>query len=163
MAYRSDSDGPVADKGALRAHILAYCGTAFIIGIITLIASKLLFTNEDMIENAQIVINSILASNTTDYAISHDKDTMTVKLWYSGLTAGAKKAYNGDEEATEQWEAFKISAHNLSEQLQGELTTLAPDANFVLMVVNEDNHARSLLVYKNSNLTYDVVKEGKGE
>lgn len=163
MAYRSDSDGPVADKGAFRAHIFAYCGTVILIGIISIIALKLLFTDEDLMENAQIYINSLLASNTTDYTIKHDKDTMTVKMWYPNLTAGAKKAYSGDAEALDQWETFKISAHDLSEQLYGQLTTLAPDTNLVLMIVNEDNHSRSLLVYKNGNMTYDVVKDQKGD
>ncbi len=163
MAYRSDSDGPIVDKGVFKAQTLAYCGAVVLIGIISIIALKLLFTDEDLMENAQIYINSVLASNTTDYTISHNKDTMTVKMWYSNLTAGAKKAYNGDPEALDQWETFKISAHDLSEQLYGQLTTLAPDTNLILMIVNEDNHSRSLLVYKNGNMTYDVVNDTKGD
>lgn len=160
MAYKSDSDGPVVDKGAFRASFIAYFVGLVLIGVIFFIASKWIFSDEDLMENAQISISALLASNTLDYTISHSENIMTVKLWYSGLTAGAKKAYNGDAESLKTWDDFKISTRDLSEQLFGHLRTLAPNADLVLMVVNEDNHSRSLLVYKNGVLSYDVVKDG---
>lgn len=160
MAYQHDSDGPVVDKGAFRASFIAYFLGLVLIGVIFFIAVKWIFNDEDLMENAQIYMNAFLASNTLDYTVSHSENTMTVKLWYDGLTAGAKKAYEGDEESLKIWEDFKISTRDLAEQLFGQLRTLAPDADLVLMVVNENNHARSLLVYKNGLLSYDVVQGG---
>ena len=161
MAYQHDSDGPVVDKGAFRASFIAYFLGLVLIGVIFFIAVKWIFNDDDLMENAQIYMNAFLASNTLDYTVSHSENTMTVKLWYDGLTAGAKKAYEGDEESLKIWEDFKISTRDVAEQLLGQLRTLAPDADLVLMVVNENNHARSLLVYKNGQLSYDVVQEGE--
>ena len=160
MAYQHNADGPVVDKGSFRASFIAYFLGLVLIGVIFFIAVKWIFNDEDLMENAQIYMNALLASNTLDYTISHSENTMTVKLWYDGLTAGAKKAYEGDEASLESWETFKISTRDLAEQLFGQLRTLVPDADLVLMVVNENNHARSLLVYKNGLLSYDVVQGG---
>ncbi len=160
MAYQHDPDGPVIDRGAFRARIFEVFGIILLASIVVFIASKWIFNDEDLMENAQIYMNAFLASNTLDYTVSHSENTMTVKLWYDGLTAGAKKAYEGDEKSLKIWEDFKISTRDVAEQLLGQLRSLAPDADLVLMVVNENNHARSLLVYKNGLLSYDVVQGG---
>ena len=70
----------------------------------------------------------------------------------------------GDDDSIAAWGTTKEKMQYLSSVFY-EKRYLAdlPDTSVILKLVNEDNHARALLVYKDGILTYDVVNDTKGD
>ena len=163
MAYQHDPDGPYADKGAFRAKSIAYGVCLIVISIISFIVIKSSFGKKDFMEIAEIEVKATLLQSTTNFTISHTENSLSVKMWYADLAAGSKKAYEGDEQLLKEWNNLKVSTRDLSEVITNILHQYVSEADSFLMIVNENNHARNLLVYKNGSLVYDVVQDTKGE
>ena len=106
-----------------------------------------------------IIIISIPRSY--NYSFNNSDDVLTVNLWSSGLTATAKKASEGDLEAVKEWNATKDNVLQYAYAIDSDLFVEDIENITVLVqIVNENNHDRKLLVYKNSKLVYDVTKGG---
>ena len=159
MAYRSDPDGPVIDKGALRARIIEVCGIVFVAGLIIFIVLKVMRPESKRKESAVDISKVELRYSPYFYSIDSSDDVLTVSLWESGLTAASKKAYDGDSEALAEWNKTKYNVLQYANSIDTNLILNDVEGMTVFVqVVNEDNHERKLLVFKNCELVYDVTK-----
>ena len=161
MAYQHDPDGPVVDKGGFRARIIEACGVIALSCIIIFIVTKVLRPESKRMEEALDLTKLELKHSPYNYSVDSSEDVITVSLWESGLTITAKKASEGDPEAVAEWNKTKDSvlqyAYSIESNLYIEDIT---DIPIIVQVVNESNHSRTLLVYKNSKLVYDVTEGG---
>ena len=159
MAYHSDPDGPVIDKGALRARIIEVCGIVFVAGLIIFIVLKVMRPESKRKESAVDISKVELRYSPYFYSIDSSDDVLTVSLWESGLTAASKKAYDGDSEALAEWNKTKYNVLQYANSIDTNLILNDVEGMTVFVqVVNEDNHERKLLVFKNCELVYDVTK-----
>jgi hypothetical protein len=159
MAYHSDPDGPVIDKGALRARIIEVCGIVFVAGLIIFIVLKVMRPESKRKESAVDISKVELRYSPYFYSIDSSDDVLTVSLWESGLTAASKKAYDGDSEAVAEWNKTKYNVLQYANAIDTNLILNDVEGMTVFVqVVNEDNHERKLLVFKNCELVYDVTK-----
>lgn len=159
MAYHSDPDGPVIDKGALRARIIEVCGIVFVAGLIIFIVLKVMRPESKRKESAVDISKVELRYSPYFYSIDSSDDVLTVSLWESGLTAASKKAYDGDSEALAEWNKTKYNVLQYANAIDTNLILNDVEGMTVFVqVVNEDNHERKLLVFKNCELVYDVTK-----
>lgn len=159
MAYHSDPDGPVIDKGALRARIIEVCGIVFVAGLIIFIVLKVMRPESKRKESAVDISKVELRYSPYFYSIDSSDDVLTVSLWESGLTAASKKAYDGDSEALAEWNKTKYNVLQYANSIDANLILNdVEDMTVFVQVVNEDNHERKLLVFKNCELVYDVTK-----
>ena len=159
MAYHSDPDGPVIDKGALRARIIEVCGIVFVAGLIIFIVLKVMRPESKRKESAVDISKVELRYSPYFYSIDSSDDVLTVSLWESGLTAVSKKAYDGDSEAVAEWNKTKYNVLQYANSIDTNLILNDVEGMTVFVqVVNEDNHERKLLVFKNCELVYDVTK-----
>lgn len=159
MAYQHDSDGPYVDKGGFRAKYIAKAGVYIAIVIIVYIAIRIVFTKSDRMELALDSIKYDLRKSPYFYSIDSSDDVLTVSLWESGLTAVSKKAYDGDSEAVAEWNKTKYNVLQYANSIDANLILNDVKGMTVFVqVVNEDNHERKLLVFKNCELVYDVTK-----
>ena len=163
MAYHSDPDGPVIDKGAFRARIIEVCGIVFLGGILIFILTKIFMPNEKKIDVALDITKLELRYSPYLYSITHTDDVVTVTLWGSGLAAESKKAFDGDPEQVIEWEKTK---KNILEYIEKICLNLAvsdvENVELVVKLVNENNHDRVLLVFTGADITYDIVRDSKG-
>lgn len=159
MAYHSDPDGPVIDKGSFRARIIEVCGIVFVAGLIIFIALKVMRPESKRKESAVDISKVELRYSPYFYSIDSSDDVLTVSLWESGLTAASKKAYDGDSEALAEWNKTKYNVLQYANAIDTNLILNDVEGMTVFVqVVNEDNHERKLLVFKNCELVYDVTK-----
>lgn len=159
MAYHSDPDGPVIDKGALRARIIEVCGIIAVSALIIFIAMKVMRPESKRKESAVNISKVELRYSPYFYSIDSSDDVLTVSLWESGLTATSKKAYDGDSEALAEWNKTKYNVLQYANAIDTNLILNDVEGMTVFVqVVNEDNHERKLLVFKNCELVYDVTK-----
>lgn len=159
MAYHSDPDGPVIDKGALRARIIEVCGIIAISSFIIFIVLKVARPESKRKESAVDISKVELRYSPYFYSIDSSDDVLTVSLWESGLTAASKKAYDGDSEALAEWNKTKYNVLQYANAIDTNLILNDVEGMTVFVqVVNEDNHERKLLVFKNCELVYDVTK-----
>ena len=160
MAYRHDSDGPVIDKDLFKAKSIAKAGVWTAVCIIGLIAIWILFPKDKRIENVMDLVRLELKNSPYNYTQESTEEELIVSLWASGTTSKAKKAYNGDEEALQEWEKTKNNVLKYVYAIRQDLIIEeVEEITLTVMLVNEDNHARSLLVYKDGVLLYDVVSD----
>ena len=159
MAYHSDPDGPVIDKGALRARIIEVCGIIAVSAFIIFIVLKVARPESKRKESAVDISKVELRYSPYFYSIDSSDDVLTVSLWESGLTAASKKAYDGDSEAVAEWNKTKYNVLQYANSIDTNLILNDVEGMTVFVqVVNEDNHERKLLVFKNCELVYDVTK-----
>lgn len=159
MAYHSDPDGPVIDKGALRARIIEVCGIIAVSALIIFIVLKVARPESKRKESAVDISKVELRYSPYFYSIDSSDDVLTVSLWESGLTAASKKAYDGDSEALAEWNKTKYNVLQYANSIDTNLILNDVEGMTVFVqVVNEDNHERKLLVFKNCELVYDVTK-----
>lgn len=159
MAYHSDPDGPVIDKGALRARIIEVCGIIAVSALIIFIVLKVARPESKRKESAVDISKVELRYSPYFYSIDSSDDVLTVSLWESGLTAASKKAYDGDSEAVAEWNKTKYNVLQYANSIDTNLILNDVEGMTVFVqVVNEDNHERKLLVFKNCELVYDVTK-----
>ena len=159
MAYHSDPDGPVIDKGALRARIIEVCGIIAVSAFIIFIVLKVARPESKRKESAVDISKVELRYSPYFYSIDSSDDVLTVSLWESGLTAVSKKAYDGDNEAVAEWNKTKYNVLQYANAIDTNLILNDVEGMTVFVqVVNEDNHERKLLVFKNCELVYDVTK-----
>lgn len=159
MAYHSDPDGPVIDKGALRARIIEVCGIIAVSALIIFIVMKVMRPESKRKESAVDISKVELRYSPYFYSIDSSDDVLTVSLWESGLTAASKKAYDGDSEALAEWNKTKYNVLQYANAIDTNLILNDVEGMTVFVqVVNEDNHERKLLVFKNCELVYDVTK-----
>jgi len=159
MAYHSDPDGPVIDKGALRARIIEVCGIIAVSALIIFIVLKVARPESKRKESAVDISKVELRYSPYFYSIDSSDDVLTVSLWESGLTAASKKAYDGDSEALAEWNKTKYNVLQYANSIDANLILNDVEGMTVFVqVVNEDNHERKLLVFKNCELVYDVTK-----
>lgn len=172
MAYQQNPDGPVVDKGAFRARIFEVLGIIFFSIIIVSVILKLSnpeqdtkkLTNQEKLDLFKKDMADIFVQSPIQYSIQDSDGVVTIKTWQSGLVEDAKKAANGDRKALEGWETMKESIKATADSIYENLLLRdIPGAKVVLRVVNETNHDLSLLVYANGQLTYDVVRDTKGD
>lgn len=159
MAYHSDPDGPVIDKGALRARIIEVCGIIAVSALIIFIVMKVMRPESKRKESAVDISKVELRYSPYFYSIDSSDDVLTVSLWEYGLTAASKKAYDGDSEALAEWNKTKYNVLQYANAIDTNLILNDVEGMTVFVqVVNEDNHERKLLVFKNCELVYDVTK-----
>ena len=159
MAYHSDPDGPVIDKGALRARIIEVCGIIAVSAFIIFIVLKVARPESKRKESAVDITKVELRYSPYFYSIDSSDDVLTVSLWESGLTAISKKAYDGDSEALAEWNKTKYNVLQYANSIDTNLILNDVEGMTVFVqVVNEDNHERKLLIFKNCELVYDVTK-----
>ena len=159
MAYHSDPDGPVIDKGALRARIIEVFGIIAVSALIIFIVMKVMRPESKRKESAVDISKVELRYSPYFYSIDSSDDVLTVSLWESGLTATSKKAYDGDSEAVAEWNKTKYNVLQYANAIDTNLILNDVEGMTVFVqVVNEDNHERKLLVFKNCELVYDVTK-----
>lgn len=161
MSYQHDPDGPIIDKDAFKARVLEVCGILFISGIIIFIVMKVMRPESKRIDDAISLAKLELKYSPYNYSFNNSDDVLTVNLWSSGLTATAKKASEGDLEAVKEWNATKDNVLQYAYAIDSNLFVEDIENITVLVqIVNENNHERKLLVFKNSTLVYDVTEGG---
>ena len=159
MAYHSDPDGPVVDRGALRARIIEVCGIIAVSALIIFIVLKVARPESKRKESAVDISKVELRYSPYFYSIDSSDDVLTVSLWESGLTAASKKAYDGDSEAVAEWNKTKYNVLQYANSIDANLILNDVEGMTVFVqVVNEDNHERKLLIFKNCERVYDVTK-----
>ena len=159
MAYHSDPDGPVIDKGAFRARVIEVCGIVFVAGLIIFIVMKVMRPESKRKESAIDIARIELQYSPYFYSIDSSDDVITVSLWESGLTATAKKAYDGDSVSAAKWDKIKYNVLQYANTIDSNLIQNDVEGMTVFVqVVNEDNHDRKLLVFKNCEIVYDSTK-----
>ena len=162
MAYQHDSDGPHADKGVYIAKILAYVAVSAIIIFGSRLAIKALWDKDDSLDVVKVAIESeLLKEDIINYHVKANGNDLEVSLWESGMTSLSKKAALGDVESLNKWDLEKERIQYLASVANDKkyMFDNVDDINVFFKLVNEDNHARSLLVYKNGKTAYDIVAE----
>ncbi|MBR4780354.1 MAG: hypothetical protein IK014_03240 [Lachnospiraceae bacterium] len=160
MAYRHDSDGPVIDRDLFKAKSIAKAGVWTAVCIIVLIAIWIIFPKDKRIENTMDFVRLELKNSPYNYSLENTEGELIVTIWASGITSRAKKAYNGDVEALQEWEKTKNNILKYIYDIrQYMLIEEVEEITLTVMLVNEDNRSRSLLVYKDGVLSYDVVSD----
>ena len=158
MAYQHDPDGPVVDRGALRAFILEKLGIILLGAIVLFILIKIFHTDSDKYEDALDLVKIDLRHSQYHYSIEDSDKALAITLWSSGITSIAKKAYMCDQDALIEWNKIKDNVLKLITIIEEDLIiNKIKDVTVVVYLVNENNHDRTLLVYQDLNLTYDVV------
>jgi len=164
MAYQHDPDGPVVDKGAFRAFIIEKAGIIILGVIVIFIIIKVFSSGDNSYESALDLIKIDLRHSRYNYIIDNSEKSFTITIWEPGTTTIAKKAYNGEKEALVDWGKVKDGVLDLVHTIEEDLIIAnMKDISVTVIFVNEDNHERSLLVFKDTVLKYDVVNETKGD
>lgn len=163
MAYQHDPDGPVVDRGALRAHLIEKLGFILLGVVIIFIIIKIFSTDFKRREEALSLIRLDLRHCRFNYTLDESETVLSITLWDTGITTIAKKAYNGEQDALSEWNKVKDNVldivHTVEEDL---LIKKIKDVSVIVYLVNEDNHDRSLLVYKDGVMAYDIVNDKEG-
>lgn len=163
MAYQHDPDGPVVDRGALRAFLLEKLGIIVLGGIVIFILIKIFHNDTDKYEEALDLIKLDLRHSQYNYTIDDSDKALTIVLWSSGITSIAKQAYNGDTAALSDWNKVKDSILGIIHTVENDFILCdIKDVSITVMLVNEDNHDRTLLVYKDNVIVYDIVNDKEG-
>lgn len=161
MAYQHDPDGPVIDKGAFRARIIEVCGIVFIAGIIILIVIKVMHPESKKIDIAIDISKLELKSSPYNYSFESSEDVLKVNLWRPDTVPIAKKAAEGDSDASAEWRLLKDNVLKYANAIDSNLALQdVQEITLIVQLVNEANHDRQLLIYKNCTLIYDVTEGG---
>ena len=160
MSYKREDpnmDNVFADF--FSSHILAKVGFLILLSLIITLAVKFLYTDEDRMNNAIDISKLELRHSPYNYTFESSENAITVSLWQSGITATSKKAYDGDKNALAEWQGIKDNVLKYANSIDVNLGLQdIKNITVILQLVNEDNHARKLLVFKNCKLIYDVTK-----
>ena len=161
MAYKHDSEESRIDKGLLIAKIIGSIFIVIIAIVVIKIVNRSLFSDEDKMDLLKLQIDAEMLKETVNYHTTVNDGTLEVSMWEDGSVKTAKNAASGDADSIKSWEKTKERVQYLSSVLY-EKRTIAdlPDTIVVLKLVNEENHARALLVCKNGYLIYDVTEGG---
>lgn len=163
MAYQHDPDGPVVDRGALRAFLLEKLGIIVLGGIVIFIIIKIFHNDTNKYEEALDLIKLDLRHSQYNYTIDDSDNALTIVLWSSGITSTAKKAYDGDFEALSGWGRIKDSVLTIIRSIETNFILCdVKDVTVTVHLVNEDNHDRTLLVFKDGVIVYDIVNDKEG-
>lgn len=163
MAYQHDPDGPVVDRGALRAFILEKLGIILLGAIVLFILIKIFHTDSDKYEDALDLVKIDLRNSQYNYNIKDSDKALSITLWSTGITSTAKKAYENSIEAQMEWNRVKDSLLNIIHIIENDYIIFdIKDVSITVMLVNEDNHDRTLLVYKDGVIVYDIVNDKEG-
>lgn len=164
MAYQHDSDGPVVDKGGLRAAYIAYVAVGALLVFVVSAAIRHAFPDDKRLKIAVDITRIEISHSPYHYAFDTRENSLTVTLWEDGLSGTSLKAFNGEADSVAEWNKTKANVEEyLASIHQNLLIEDVQDVELVVKVVNESNRDRSLLVYKNWELVYDVVRDTKKE
>lgn len=165
MAYKGDdSKWDNIWDSFFSAQTLAKAGLFILVGICVFIAYHFIISNKDRLEVALDISKLYLRHSPYNYSIDTKDDTITISLWQSGLTTESKKAFNGDSEALSEWEKTKENIYDYIDKIKiSFLSEDVKDIKLVVKLVNEDNRARSLLIFNEYQLSYDIVRDTKKE
>lgn len=165
MAYQHDSDGPHADKGVFIAKCIAYIVVFAIIIILTKVAINSIWGKDDSLDMVKLSIESeFLKEDILTYSIIANDKTVEVAYWSKGMVAVAMKAAQGDENAIKEWDLQKEKAQYMASVANDKkyMFDNVDDITVIFKLVNENNHARTLLRFKNGILTHDIVQNENG-
>jgi hypothetical protein len=160
MAYHSDPDGPVVDRGALRARILEVCGIVLLAFIVVFIIGKVRNRKSKRIESAINSSKIDLKYSPYNYSFSNSDDSVEVSLWGDGLTAVSRKAFDGDPESKVEWRKIKDNVLSYVNELDINFSLeRVDDIEITVKLVGENDHSLVLLVFKNTENIYDIVRD----
>jgi hypothetical protein len=160
MAYQHDPDGPVVDRGLFRAVSLAKAAVWFIIFAALSIGIYLIFPKSKRIDTAIDITRIELNYSPYNWSYENTDDALTISLWADGMTAKAKKAYSGNEEALKSWQKIKDNVNKYVHSIHVNLSLQeVEDITVTIKLLNDENRERSLLVYKNESLIYDIMND----
>ena len=165
MSYRNDPE----DKQGMwedffSAQHLAKVGVYLVIVAIVFIVIRIVITDEDRLQTAIDLSKLELKHIPYNYSFDKGEGVLTVSFWESGRTATSKKAFLGDAEALDTWESTKDSIQKYANTIYANMVLKeVSDIRLIVKLVNEDNKSRNLLIITDGALTYDVVRDTKGE
>lgn len=159
MSYRNED--PNIGGGFFSAQRIAIGGFFILVSVIIWIAIKATYTKDDRLNTAIDISKLELKHSPYNYSFESSEKVITVSLWQSGLTSESKKAYDGDKDAVLEWQKTKDNILQYANSIDVNLGLQdIHDITIIVQLVNEDNRARKLLVYKNCVQVYDVVEGG---
>lgn len=160
MSYRNDdSNGNDVWGSSFSAQKIAIVGFCLLVTIVTWIVVKVTLTEDDRLNTAIDISKLELKHSPYNYSFESSEKVITVSLWQSGLTSESKKAYDGDKDAVMEWQKTKDNILQYANSIDVNMGLQdIKDITIIVQLVNEDNHARKLLVYKDCMLVYDVTK-----
>ena len=165
MAYKPDSAEPRSDiKLFITKCIASIVFVALVIFIYKVVIGSMWGEN-DSLDVVKVQIEAeFLKENILNYNVTADTKTINVTHWDKGMVPIAKKAAEGDAAAIKEWDLQKEKMQYMASVVNDKkyMFDNVDDVTVVFKLVNEDNHARSLLTYKNGVLTYDVVQSTNG-
>lgn len=160
MAYHSDPDGPVIDKGAFRARIIEVCGIVFLTFIIIFIVGKVLNRRSKRLESAIDSSKIDLQYSPYNYSINNTDDAITYTLWGEGCTSVSQKAYGGDPDSIIEWRKTKDNVLHYANEFDITFDVKdLKDIDITVKLVSENDHNLVLLVFKNTENVYDIVRD----
>lgn len=160
MAYHSDPDGPVVDRGALRARILEICGIVLLAFIVVFAIGKVRNRKSKRIESAINSSKIDLKYSPYNYSFNNSDDSVEVSLWGDGLTAVSRKAFDGDPESKVEWRKIKDNVLSYVNELDINFSLeRVDDIEITVKLVGENDHSLVLLVFKNTENIYDIVRD----
>ena len=165
MAYQHNSDGPHADKGVFIAKCIAYIVVLAVIIFGTKLAISAIWGKDDSLDTIKLAIESeFLKDDILTYSVITSNNAIEVTYWNKGIVAVAAKADQGDDTAIKAWNIQKEKMQYMASVVNDKkyMFDNVDDITVVFKLINENNHARALLTYKNGILIYDVVQAEKG-
>lgn len=165
MAYRDDSEDKKNEllKPILSIISLIICIIACLIIFKTDIFDTNIFTEDDKSDLIKISVETEILKETTKYSVISTQNGIEASIWETDNAKIAKKAADGDSDAQTKWNRTKEKMSYLATVIYDKRDTWdSPNTNITLKFVNESNHARNLLVYKNGELIYDVTNAEGG-
>lgn len=160
MAYQHDPDGPVVDRGALRARILEVCGIILLAFIIVFIVVKVKNRKSKRMESAINSSKIDLQYSPYNYSISSTDEAVTFTLWGDGCTSASRKAYDGNPESVIEWRKIKDNVLSYANEIDITFNLKElKDIDITVKLVGENDRDLVLLVFKNSENIYDIVRD----
>lgn len=95
------------------------------------------------------------------YSIQSKGHQVQIKVWADGMKQIAASAYAGNQTAIDMWTKMRRTVGSLADRLQ-EGARLVSDVSITLSLANDENPTRSLLVFKNRELIYDILYDKEG-
>lgn len=161
MSYQHDSDGPDLTSGFFTARKLAAAAIFFIIGLSIYIGIRIIRSDKVRLDDAISISKLELKYSPYNYSFESSGDVLTVNLWKQDTVPVAKKAAEGDPEASADWGNLKDNVLQYANAIDSNLFVQdVKGITVIVQLVNESNHDKKLLVYKNCSLVYDVTKGG---
>lgn len=105
----------------------------------------------------QIALNSSYKdSSSVEY--QKDSKTYVISLWKDGIALGLS-TINTNETARNAWENLKQSMIALSSSAQETVKNVQPDAHVTVMVLNDNDHTKTLLTVLDGVIIYDAADD----